>query len=59
MSVAPILSLVSADLYEPYEANSLIKVGRLAQPCGSLSSHRVERILLLHGGGPCAEDGKW
>ncbi len=30
MSVAPILSLVSADLYEPYEANSLIKVGRLA-----------------------------
>ena len=58
MSVALILSYVSADLYEPYEANSLIKVVRLAQPCGWLSSHRAERILLPHGGGLPSEDGR-
>ena len=58
MSVAPIFSLVSADLYEPYEANILIKVVRFAQPCGSLSSHRAERILLPDGGGLPAEDGR-
>ena len=58
MSAVPILICVSADLYEPYEANILIKVGRFAQPCGSLSSHQAERILLPHGGGLPAEDGK-
>ena len=58
MSAVPILIYVSADLYEPYEANILIKVGRFARPCGSRFFRRVERILLPHGGGLPAEDGK-